>query len=56
LAALAGEYVGTTFLITNQCVQKCTTDEQCPVDTDSKPSSGPWYRLHCQTSTGKCVP
>jgi hypothetical protein len=55
-AAMGTGYVCTSFLITNVCVQKCTTDEQCPVDTDSKPSAGPWYRLRCQTSSGKCVP
>jgi hypothetical protein len=55
-AALGADYVCTSFLISNVCVPKCTSDEQCPVDTDSKPASGPWYRLRCQTSTGKCIP
>lgn len=50
------DYVCTTFLIQNLCVQKCTTDDQCPVDIDSQPSAGPWDRLHCQVSTGKCMP
>jgi hypothetical protein len=55
-SAMGTDYVCTSFLITNVCVQKCTTDDQCPVDPDSKPLAGPWYRLHCQTTTGNCVP
>lgn len=54
--SLGPDYVCTSFLIANLCVQKCSSDDQCPVDVDSQPVSGPWYRLRCQTSTGKCVP
>jgi hypothetical protein len=55
-AGMGADYVCTTFLIQNLCVQKCVTDDQCPVDIDSPPSAGPWDRLHCQVSTGKCMP
>ncbi len=55
-APLGGDYVCTTYLITNFCVQKCTDDLQCPTSIDSAPTSGPWYRLTCQASTGRCVP
>ncbi len=55
-APLGSNYVCTTYLITNFCVQKCTDDLQCPTSLDSQPTSGPWYRLTCQLSTGRCVP
>jgi hypothetical protein len=56
-AALGGNYVCSTYLIQNFCVQKCTSNEQCPTSLDSAPSTGqPWYRLSCQLSTGRCVP
>lgn len=55
-SALGADYVCTGYLITNICVQKCTSDDHCPVALDSKPVSGPWYRLRCQASTGRCVP
>jgi hypothetical protein len=53
---LGSDYVCTTYLITNFCVQKCTTDAQCPTSLDSTPTSGPWYRLTCQLATGRCDP
>jgi hypothetical protein len=53
---LGENYVCTTYLIQNFCVQKCTANEQCPTSLDSQPQSGPWYRLSCQLSTGRCVP
>ena len=53
---LGSDYVCTTYLIQNFCVQKCTGNEQCPTSLDSQPTSGPWYRLSCQLSTGRCVP
>lgn len=54
--ALGSNYVCTTFLATaNFCVRSCTTDEQCPTDPSSQPLVDPWYRLTCQTSTGRCV-
>jgi hypothetical protein len=55
-APLGGDYVCTTYLIRNFCVQKCTGNEQCPTSLDSQPQVGPWYRLTCQLSTGRCVP
>lgn len=55
-AAMGEDYVCTTYFTTgNFCVQKCTTDDQCPTDPSSQPVSGPWYRLQCETSTGRCV-
>jgi len=55
-AAMGRDYVSPTYFATgNFCVQKCTTDDQCPTDPTSEPVSGPWYRLDCQTSTGHCV-
>lgn len=54
--ALGSNYVCTTYLIQNFCVQKCTADEQCPTSLDSAPAMGPWYRLSCQLATGRCVP
>ncbi len=53
-APLGGNYVCTTYLIRNFCVQKCTDDEQCATALDSQPLSGPWYRLRCELSTGRC--
>jgi hypothetical protein len=52
-SALGASYVCSTYLDTNMCVQKCTSDLQCPTTFD-QPSSGPWYRLRCNTTTGKC--
>ena len=55
-AGLGSGYVCTTYLPTgNFCVQACTSDDQCPTDPSSKPLGGPWYRLTCQVSTGRCV-
>jgi hypothetical protein len=53
-APLGSNYVCTTYLIRNFCVQKCTADEQCATSLDSQPVSGPWYRLRCELSTGRC--
>jgi hypothetical protein len=55
-APLGASYVCTTYLITNFCVQKCTSDAQCPTSLDSRPTSGPWYRLRCDVASGRCVP
>jgi hypothetical protein len=55
-APLGSNYVCTTYLIQNFCVQKCTSNEQCPTSLDSQPTTGPWYRLSCELSTGRCVP
>lgn len=55
-APLGGNYVCTTYLITNFCVQKCTSDAQCPTSVETQPNSGPWYRLTCQLATGRCAP
>jgi hypothetical protein len=50
------DYTCTTYLQHNFCVQKCTTDAQCPTVLDSEPTSGPWYQLSCQVATGRCLP
>lgn len=54
-AALGSNYVCSTYLVTNTCVQKCTSDSQCPTSISDAPSAGPWYRLHCDLPSGKCI-
>lgn len=53
-AGLGTDWVCTTYLADNKCVQKCTTDEHCPISLSFLPTSGPWFRLTCTTATGKC--
>ena len=54
--SLGADYVCTTYLATgNFCIQKCTADDQCATDPSSEPLTAPWYRLVCQTSTGRCI-
>ena len=55
-AALGASYTCTTYLQHNFCVQKCSDSLQCPTVVGTQPSSGPWYRLSCQQSTGRCLP
>lgn len=55
-AGLGGSYVCTTYLQDNFCVQACTSDLQCPTAVGDPPPSGPWYRLTCDTASGRCVP
>jgi hypothetical protein len=55
-APLGPSYVCTSYLQQNFCVQKCTTDEQCPTAIGTQPPTGPWYRLSCSVSTGHCLP
>lgn len=56
-APLGTDYVCTTYLGDNFCVQKCTDDEQCPTSPGTTPPyADPWYRLSCQVSTGRCLP
>jgi hypothetical protein len=53
---LGNDYVCTSYLLTgNFCIQKCSTDDQCPTDPTSDPATGPWFRLTCQVSTGRCI-
>ena len=55
--AQCGEgYVCTTYLQQNFCVQRCTSDLDCPVVTQDQPKSGNWARLSCQLATGRCLP
>ncbi len=48
--------VCTTYLPTNFCVPACTSTSQCATSITSAPSSGPWARLTCEQSTGRCLP
>lgn len=52
---LGPNYVCTSYLENNFCVQKCTADEQCPAVIDAEPGAGyPWRRLSCDVSSGRC--
>ena len=53
---LGNNYVCTTYLSQNFCVQKCTENDHCPTAIQSAPVSGPWARLRCDMPTGRCVP
>ncbi len=55
-AALGPDYVCTTYLTQNFCVQRCTEHDHCPTAIQSAPASGPWARLRCDLPTGRCVP
>ena len=55
-APLGGNYVCTTYVATNFCIQKCTDDNDCPTALNTVPSSGPWFRLTCNQSSGRCTP
>lgn len=55
-SGLGADYTCTTYLQHNFCVQKCQTDLECPTVVGSQPQIGPWYRLSCQQSTGRCLP
>jgi hypothetical protein len=53
---LGTNYACTTYLQHNFCVQKCTSDTECPTVLGTRPSSGPWARLSCEQATGRCLP
>ena len=55
-AAPGNELVCTTYLAVNQCVAKCTDDAQCPTAIEVEPPIGPWARLACDQSSGRCLP
>lgn len=56
-APLGTDYVCTTYLQANFCVQKCTQDAQCPTAIGTMPGAGqPWARLSCDVATGRCLP
>ena len=55
-APLGTDFVCTTYLTQNFCVQKCTENDHCPTAIQSDPASGPWSRLRCDMPTGRCVP
>ena len=53
---LGADFVCTTYVATNFCVHRCTSDDDCPTALSQQPASGPWYRLACNQSTGRCTP
>ncbi len=55
-SALGTNFVCTTYLTQNFCVQKCTENDHCPTSIQADPASGPWARLRCDLPTGRCVP
>jgi hypothetical protein len=55
-AALGSSYVCTTYLQSNFCVQKCTSDVQCPTAIEIEPPVPPWFRLSCDIASGRCLP
>lgn len=55
-AGLGDDFVCTTYLVENFCVQKCTEDDHCPTLPNSTPTTLPWLRLDCQLTTGRCLP
>jgi hypothetical protein len=55
-APLGADYVCTTYLPNDFCVQKCTEDDHCPTLIGVVPSVPPWERMTCQVSTGRCLP
>ena len=54
--ALGADFVCTTYLTQNFCVQKCTETDHCPTSIQSDPATGPWSRLRCDAPTGRCIP
>jgi Bacterial pre-peptidase C-terminal domain len=55
-AGLGAGYVCTTYLPQNFCVQRCTSDLECPVSVTTVPTAPPWARLRCDKTSGRCVP
>jgi hypothetical protein len=55
-AAMGANYICTDYLVDNFCVQKCTSDLQCPAVPYSYPTTLPWKRFSCQVATGRCIP
>lgn len=53
-AGLGPDFVCTTYMSNNFCVQKCTTDDHCPIRPFVWADPPPWERYTCQLSTGKC--
>jgi hypothetical protein len=53
---LGSDFVCTTYLVNNFCVQRCTQDDHCPTSPTTQPTFPPWHRLTCQLSTGRCLP
>jgi hypothetical protein len=55
-APLGADFVCTTYLASgNLCVERCTSDAQCPT-TPAPPVTPPWDHLRCQVATGRCLP
>lgn len=55
-AGMGTDFVCTTYLSDNFCVEKCALDEHCPTVPYSYPDVLPWLRFTCQISTGRCLP
>lgn len=60
-----GEFVCTDYLLSNMCVPKCESDDQCAVLIGNKPTCPAndvlcnidppaWEHLTCNTATGRC--
>jgi len=46
--------VCTTYVAHNFCVPRCHDDDDCPTSVTTQPLDGPWYRLLCNPSSGRC--
>ena len=55
-ASAGSDYVCSTYLDANLCVQKCTDDDQCPRIPDAAPTTPPWAFLTCDLPSGQCLP
>lgn len=53
-APLGSGFVCTTYVAQNFCVHRCNDDDDCPTAINTQPQSGPWYRLRCNQSSGRC--
>ncbi|HEU0033725.1 MAG TPA: hypothetical protein VFQ53_24025 [Kofleriaceae bacterium] len=54
--AALGDFVCTTYLADNFCVPRCSSDAECPTSPGDEPTTGPWYRLRCDVTSGRCLP
>lgn len=46
--------VCTTYVAQNFCVSRCHDDDDCPTAVTTQPQSGPWYRMRCNQTSGRC--
>jgi hypothetical protein len=54
-AALGSDYICANYVFDSFCVQKCTSDDQCPALPGVTPTTPPWLRYRCQVATGQCI-